>query len=130
MYEGHQCRRGKNLRCHCQPPLPITSLNGSWFEPNAIPYLNEAYALLEEMALARKTYDNVTQCFTWHVDDCLSAGKWHYYVRGDEFFLSSIPLVSVICRSSTNVDMCDRKFQVSYLVKYVAGKKEHQLVDV
>jgi len=26
--------------------------------------------------------------------------------------------------------MCDRKFQVSYLVKYISGKEEHQLVDV
>jgi len=26
--------------------------------------------------------------------------------------------------------MCDRHFQVSYLVKYVSGKEEHQLVDV
>jgi len=26
--------------------------------------------------------------------------------------------------------MCDRKFQVSYLVKYITGKEEHQLVNV
>jgi hypothetical protein len=26
--------------------------------------------------------------------------------------------------------MCDRHFQVSYLVKYISGKEEHQLVDV
>ena len=45
-------------------------------------------------------------------------------------FLSSIPKVSAICRSSTNVDMCDRTFQVSYLVKYISGKEEHQLCDI
>ena len=64
------------------------------------------------------------------VDKCMLAGKWRYFSRRDEFFLSSIPLVSAICQSSTNVDMCDRKFQVSYLIKYACGKEEHQLVDV
>lgn len=66
----------------------------------------------------------------WFVDESLQAGKWHYFARQDEFFLSTIPMVSAICRSSTNVDMCDRKFQVSYLVKYISGKEERQLVDV
>ena len=120
----------KVCRYHKQPPLPITSTNGSWFEPIVMPYPQEAYELLEEVGLATRLRDNVAQCDTWAVDECLSAGKWHYYARQDEFFLSSIPLLSAICRSSTNVDMCDKKFQVSYLVKYVAGKEEHQLVNV
>ena len=46
------------------------------------------------------------------------------------FFLSPIPTVSAICRSSSNIDMYDWKFQVSYLIKYISGKEEHQLVDV
>ena len=57
-------------------------------------------------------------------------GKYHYYGQSDEFFLATIPRLSAICRSSTNVDMCDRKFQVSYLVKYIGGHEEHRLVDV
>ena len=120
----------KVCRYHQQPPLPITRTNGSWFEPIAMPYSQEVYELLEEIGLATRSRYNLTQFDTWVVDECLSAGKWHYYARQDEFFLSSIPLVSAICRSLTNVDMCDRKFQVSYLVKYVAGKEEHQLVNV
>jgi len=46
------------------------------------------------------------------------------------FFIASIPLLSAITRSATNVDMCDRHFQVAYLVKYVSGKEERNLVDV
>ena len=115
---------GKKIcRYHRQPRVPV-GVTAPWFDEIPMPYPEDVYQLLEEMDLARKVEDQ------WCVDKRMRAGKWHYFSRGDEFFLSSIPLVSAICQSSTNVDMCDRKFQVSYLIKYVTGKEEHQLVDV
>ena len=51
-------------------------------------------------------------------------------LHNDEFFLASIPLLSAICRSATNVDKTDQKFQVNYLCKYIAGVEEHRLVEV
>lgn len=56
--------------------------------------------LLAEMGLARREGDK------WL--DSMVAGKWHYPARFDgEFFLATIPLISAICCSSTNVDRCD-----------------------
>jgi len=120
----------KICRYRRQPPLPVDADPQGWFEEMAMPYPEDVYLLLEEMGLAHKEEDFFEPDGKWVVDNSLQAGKWHYYATQNEFFLATIPLVSAICRSSTNVDMCDRKFQVSYLVKYVAGKEEHQLVDV
>ena len=120
----------KICRYHRQPPLPVEKDSDGWFEDIPMPYPDDVYELLAEMGLAYKAYDPDMFCERWFVDEQLKAGKWRYYGRSDEFFLSTIPLVSAICRSSTNVDMCDRKFQVSYLVKYISGKEEHQVVKV
>jgi hypothetical protein len=119
----------KTCRYHRQSPLPIEEVGG-WFEPIEVQYSDELYALLEEMELARRQYDAFEECNKWILHKSLSAGKWHYRARADEFFIASIPLLSAITRSATNVDKCDRRFQTSYLVKYISGKEEHQLVDV
>lgn len=96
-----------------------------------MPYSDGVYSLLQSMNLAcQNESDDVLDHNRWVLDASLAAGKWHYPARQNEFFLSSLPLLSAICRSATNVDISDRKFQVSYLVKYICGKEEHQLVDV
>jgi hypothetical protein len=120
----------KICRYRRQPDLPVEADSRGWFEEIVMPYPDDVYKILQELNLASTRYDQILNADRWFVDDALKAGKWHYCARNDEFFLASIPLVSAICRSSTNVDMCDRKFQVSYLVKYISGKEEHQLVDV
>jgi hypothetical protein len=119
----------KICRYRRQPPLPIPE-TGGWFECIDVNYSDEVYTLLEELQLARREFDVSEQRVRWWLHESLRAGKWHYRARSDEFFLASIPLLSSITRSATNVDMCDRHFQTSYLVKYIAGKEEHQLVDV
>ena len=93
----------KIYRYHRQPSAPLGVIP-PWFEEISMPYPEDVYQLLEEMHLARKIDGK------WSVDKCMLAGKWHYFSRRDEFFLSSIPLVSAICLSATNVDMCDKKF--------------------
>jgi hypothetical protein len=117
-------------RYHRQPPLPLSACGQAWFQSIDMPYNNDVNSLLESMNLACKNDNADFDGHRWILDDSLAAGKWHYPARQDEFFLASIPLLSAICRSATNVDMCDRKFQVSYLIKYICGKEEHQLVDV
>jgi len=130
---GGRCMKATNsegdkiCRYRRQPVMPY---GVPWFERIDVPYTEEVYALLEEMGIAGKEFDINSQCEKWVLRDMLLAGKWHYRARSDEFFMASIPLLSAITRSSTNVDLCDRHFQVSYLVKYVSGKEEHQLVDV
>ena len=102
----------KICRYHRQPQGSVYDDMRGWFEELSMPYSEEVYTLLAEMQLAEKKYDPVLGEDRWYVDQCLRAGKWHYFSRSDEFFLSSIPILSAICRSATNVDMCDRKFQV------------------
>lgn len=58
----------------------------------------------------------LNQLFVVGLFRCMLAGKWHYMSKPEEFFLASVPLLSAICHSSTNVDMCDRKFQVGTCV--------------
>ena len=113
----------KICRYHRQP-LPPALVAKAWPEVITMPYPDDVYELLREAGLAEKSGDE------WVVDECLKAVKWHYPSYKCEFFLSSIPLLSAIVLAATNVDKTDRKFQVSYLVKYVCGKEEHQLVDV
>lgn len=120
----------KICRYRRQPPMPTMGGPGAWFTPTFVPYPEEAYRLLMEMGLARREPGNCYEPEHWVLHETLAAGRWNYRASSDEFFLASIPLVSAITQSSTNVEMCDRHFQVSYLVKYIAGKEEHQLVDV
>jgi Helitron helicase-like domain at N-terminus/PIF1-like helicase len=117
-------------RYHRQPPLPRHADPRGWFEEINMPYPEDVYQLLGDMGLAHKEFDIELECERWSVAEELKAGKWHYHARQNEFFIASIPIVSAICNSATNVDMCDRKFQTSYLVKYISGKEEHQLADV
>jgi hypothetical protein len=118
-------------RYHRQPPIPPHEDPSGWFEQINMPYGDETYELLAEMGLAHEELDTQLESEQrWNVAQELRAGKWHNHARQDEFFIASIPLVSGICQSATNVDLCDRKFMVSYLVKYISGKEEHQVTDL
>ena len=78
------------------------------------------------MGLATRSSDESSN--GWILDENMSTGKWHYPADRREFFIASIPLLSAITRSATNVDMCDRHFQCSYLIKYISGKDERRLI--
>ena len=122
----------KVCRYRRQPPFNTSPSGntGAWFTPIALPYPEETYRLLMEMGLAHKEQDPWYEPEHWVLHECLAAGKWNYRSDSDEFFLASIPLVSAILRSSTNVEKCDFFFQTSYLLKYIASKEEHQLTSV
>ena len=100
----------------------------NWFENIELAYSEEVYGLLEEMGLASVNPDRYSN--GWSLHDPLRAGKWHYDADQSEFFTSSIPLLSAITRSATNVDMCDSHFQTSYLLSYISGSDEHRLLSV
>ena len=112
-----------------QPLLPFNADARGWFDEIPMPYTREVYELLQEIGLAHEEFDMELDSERWYVDEALKAGKWHYYALKDEFFLATIPVVSALCRSSTNVDCCDRKFQVSYLIKYISGIEERLMDD-
>ena len=130
---GQRCKKAINAegekicRYHKQPIAPY-NVFGDWLADIPVPYPEEIYILLEEMGLATKNSDCRSNGWTLH--ECLATSKWHYRAHQCEYFLASIPLLSAITRSSTNVDLCSRHFQVSYLVSYLSGKEERRLVDI
>lgn len=124
-------KEGEKICRYHRQPLPTWEAKARhWMETIEVPYPEDVYLLLQEMELATKVHDKLLDEDKWVLDQSLACGKWHYIAKTDEFFIASIPLLSAITRSATNVDMCDRHFQVSYLVKYVGGEEEHQLVNL
>ena len=107
---------------------PVITIPTTGSKNIELAYSEEVYGLLEEMGLASVNPDRYSN--GWSLHDPLRAGKWHYDADQSEFFTSSIPLLSAITRSSTNVDMCDSHFQTSYLVSYISGSDEHQLLSI
>ena len=65
----------------------------------------------------------------WVTGPEFKAGMWHYPAQPDEHFVPTIPRLFLALRASTNVQVCDRKFQVSYLAKYAAGADEKRQVS-
>ena len=115
---GQRCKKAVNAegekicRYRRQPQHPITEFK-EWFVNVEPPYSDEIYQLLQEMGLAEKSESD-----KWILHESLATGKWHYPAcqLPEEHFIASIPMVSAITRSATNVDMCDRHFQVSYIL--------------
>jgi len=56
--------------------------------------------------------------------DILQAVIYHYHNLGYRKSLPIVPLLAMICRSSTNIQMAGYKFAIAYLVKYVCGVDE------
>ena len=106
---------GEKVCRYRKQPHPPWNVTREWLENIELPYSEEVYELLEEIGLATKNSDEGSN--RWKLDKSIAAGKWRYPADQREFFMASIPILSAITRSSTNVDMCDRKFQTSYLVK-------------
>jgi hypothetical protein len=59
------------------------------------------------------------------LDPCLEAGNWHYPApkQLDGKIIPTVPLVAIMMRCCSNVQACDNRFRVSYLVKYTVGKE-------
>ena len=113
----HRCMKATNAQgekvCrYRKQPSPSWGVMGLWLENIEVDYTLEVYELLEEMGLASRNLDPRSNRWTLH--ESLTAGKWHYPGDRREFLIVSIPLLSAITRSPTNVNMCDRHFQVTF----------------
>ncbi len=64
------------------------------------------------------------------VEDCLVGGRWHLAHVSERNMVSTVPLLFAICRSTTNVKICDERFNHAYLSKYAAGKETRRPVDL
>jgi hypothetical protein len=58
--------------------------------------------------------------------DELRGGRITYPCHEDEQHSPTVPLLFLCSLSSTNVQMCDFRFQMSYLFKYSVGKEHHR----
>ena len=101
--------------------------------PPAYVYTYEEHRpFYDENTLQRLRYlDLVHQCVNsdeWIMHDAFNAGMWHYPANADEHFVPTVPRLFTILQPSTNVQVCDRKFQVSYLAKYAAGQDKSKRI--
>ena len=97
-------------------------------------YFQEKEGLYDEQTLERLqfldlgTLDPYTN--KWTPLRAFRGGFWHYPAQPGEHFVPTVPLLFVALRSSSNVQLCDRKFQVAYLAKYAAGIDEKRQVSL
>ena len=93
--------------------------------PSLVPKFHEKEALYDTDTLQRLKYldlgtlDPVSG--QWIPYREFRGGFWQYPAQPGEHFVPTVPMLFVALQSSTNVQYCDRKFQVSYLAKYAAG---------
>jgi predicted GIY-YIG superfamily endonuclease len=96
-------------------------------------HFNESEALYDEETLQRLEYldlgavDPITQ--RWRPSKEFRAGRWNYPAQPHEHFVPTVPRLFLALQACTNVQLCDRKFQVSYLAKYAAGIDEKRRVS-
>ena len=93
--------------------------------PSIVPHFHEKQALYDPDTLQRLKYldlgtlDPVSGL--WIPLKEFRGRFWQYPAQPGEHFVPTVPMLFVGLQSSTNVQYCDRKFQVSYLAKYAAG---------
>jgi hypothetical protein len=124
---GARCmkRKAKDDTLLCRVPKHPSSFLYT-FQDHGTLYPEETYHNLQYLDLA-------TPCPCgrhWHTGVEFRAGMWHYPAQPDEHFVPTVPRLFVAMKSSTNVQVCDRKFQVSYLAKYAAGMDEKRDVSL
>ena len=121
---GGRCmkRRSKGNTFICRVPKHPASFSYE-FQDHGILYTYTKLAYLDLATLCACGHH-------WETGQQFKAGIWHYPSQKDEHFVPTIPRLFVAMKSSTNVQVCDRKFQVSYLAKYAAGIEERHLVNI
>jgi predicted GIY-YIG superfamily endonuclease len=96
-------------------------------------HFNESESLYDEDTLQRLQYldlgavDPISHI--WRPSKEFRAGRWNYPAQPHEHFVPTVPRLFVAMKACTNVQFCDRKFQVSYLAKYAAGIDEKRHVS-
>ena len=124
---GGRCqkRRARDDTLICRVPRHPPSCQYS-FEDHGPLYSSETYAKLAYLGLAMPC-----ACANhWNTGNEFQAGMWRYPADADEHFVPTVPRLFVALKASTNVQVCDRKFQVSYLAKYAGGMDERRPVTM
>jgi DNA replication protein DnaC len=129
--QQHSCEMG-NGRCmrrdgegneRCRVPLHPQS-DKNWFEELEPFKMDEDLArILEDLGLCEIVEGEVVY------DEKLRAGRWHYKSDGvTDHAVPTIPALLAIFKSTTNVQHCDPRFQVAYLIKYITKQENHAFV--
>jgi predicted GIY-YIG superfamily endonuclease len=109
----------------CRVPSHPTSSH-YWFEDKKNLFNEKTCELLHDVGLAAMGLDWRGLNPEWKVHTDLVGGRWHYPTVNPPTVLPTIPIVGLALRSSTNVQVCNRKFMVSYLISYISGKEERR----
>ena len=132
--QTHDCTKA-NRRCMKRKASDDTFICRVPRHPPSFQYtFEERTGLYDDDTLRRLEYlDLAATCELcgdhWNVDAAFKGGMWHYPAYRDEHFSPTVPRLFAMLQSSTNVQVCDRKFQVSYLAKYAAGQEENKSVS-
>jgi len=112
-------RKDKDGNLICRVPRQCPSLECS-FQKAQDMYDEEALKCLQALGFTEEDIYGNIQPDTEH-----TGGRWYYPAEpGALNFLPTIPAIAMSVCAATNVQKCDRKFLMSYLLKYNAGMDE------
>ena len=130
-YTHHNCHR-KGSRCQKEDKNGKKVCRFFWYTRShyytfneIIPYDLETLKTMERLGLAE-----MVPGYGIFPHRDLSAGVHNIPNWGVQRRVSTNPILFFHFRSVTNVRICDERFQVSYLVKYAAGKEQHDEVPL
>ena len=120
---GSRCQKLRPGQANpvCRVPFQPSSFNWQITEKKDI-YEEDHLDILVKLGLAQVDGTNI------QLDDRLTGKIFNYPHHGRHKGIPTIGKLAYIFRSSTNVQACDDKFCISYVIKYAAGKEED--VDV
>lgn len=100
----------------CRVPKQEPSLD-CHFKSAQNAYDDDTLELLEELGFAKKDAYGELKPDREHL-----GGRWYYPAERDCLhFLPTVAIIAMSIRAATNIQKCDRKFLMAYLLKYNAG---------
>lgn len=123
---GSKCfkYRDKKGNLKCRVPKQTASARAHFRQKNDL-YDCETLEIFKRLGL--RTVENGRES----LDKNLIGGRWYYRaMKGEENRLPTIPAIAWSLQACTNVQMCDRKFLLSYLVKYNCSQDEKATVKI
>jgi predicted GIY-YIG superfamily endonuclease/DNA replication protein DnaC len=120
---GRCMRRNAEGQEHCRVPVH-PERDYAWFEDLAPFKMDEDLAnILQDLGLCEIVNAEVVY------DEKLRSGRWHYPSDGvKDKACPTVPALLAVFKSTTNVQHCDARFQVAYLIKYITKEESHAYV--
>jgi hypothetical protein len=120
---GRCMRRDKEGNERCRVPVHPSSDKNYFEDLEPFPMDEDLARILEKLGLCEIVEGEMVY------DEKLRSGRWHYKSDGASDHASpTIPVLLAIFKSSTNVQHCDPRFQVAYLIKYISKEENHAFV--